>query len=54
MAYNNKVMEALGKFMKVVNKKEDGECIECPSRRSGLGSAVVTAKRASPVPARCG
>jgi hypothetical protein len=54
MAYNNKVKEALGKFMKVVNKKLGWRCIECPSRRSGLGSAVVTAKRASPVPVRCG
>jgi hypothetical protein len=25
MAYNNKVIEALGNFMKVVNKKEDGD-----------------------------
>jgi hypothetical protein len=25
MAYYNKVIEALGKFMKVVNKKEDGD-----------------------------
>jgi hypothetical protein len=25
MADNNKVIEALGKFMKVVNKKEDGD-----------------------------
>jgi hypothetical protein len=25
MAYNNKVIEALDKFMKVVNKKEDGD-----------------------------
>jgi hypothetical protein len=23
--YNNKVIQALGKFMKVVNKKEDGD-----------------------------
>jgi hypothetical protein len=25
MAYDNKVIEALGKFMKVVNKKVDGD-----------------------------
>jgi hypothetical protein len=25
MAYNNKVIEAFGKFMKVVNKIEDGD-----------------------------
>jgi hypothetical protein len=34
MAYNDKVIETLGKFMKVVNKKKGWRCIEFPSKRS--------------------
>jgi hypothetical protein len=52
MAFDSNVIEALDKFMKVVNKKEDGE-VESPSRRGGLGPAVETAKRASSVTASC-
>jgi hypothetical protein len=41
MPYDNKVMEALGKFMLVFSKKRMEICREC-----GVGSTVVTTKRA--------
>jgi hypothetical protein len=51
MAYDNKAMEALGRLMKVFDKKIKRKSFYC--RRSGAGSTAATSKRASSVPASC-
>jgi hypothetical protein len=50
LANDNKVMKALGKSIKRIEMQRKSFY----SRRSRMGSTVLTVKRSSPVPARCG